>query len=59
MIASESFNVSLAIQESSWYVLKPNDRCTILVMMVRAQKPLIITSGLFDASLNMFMKVGF
>lgn len=58
VITSESFNVSLAIQESCWYDLRPNDRSTILVMMARAQKPLIITSGLFDASLSMFMKVG-
>lgn len=58
MITSESFNVGLAIQESSWYNLRSVDRVIILIMLARTQKPVVITSGFFDASLEMFMKVG-
>lgn len=59
LVTRESFNVNLAIQESCWYNLRPTDRVIISFMMARTQKPLVVTSGIFDASLSMFMKVWF
>lgn len=57
LLTSESFKVNLALQESCWYNLRSIDRASIMVMMAMSQRPLIITSGLFDASLSMFTKV--
>ncbi|KAL5280380.1 Or82a family protein [Megaselia abdita] len=54
LITNESFNVSLAIQESSWYNLRADERAFVLIMMARTQKPLHITSGVFVASLDTF-----
>lgn len=58
-ITSESFNVSIAIQESCWYNLHSSDRTVILIMMAKTQKTLHITSGVFIASLDTFTAVRF
>lgn len=59
LITSESFKVSLAIQESEWYNLCPDDRKMLVIIMLRSQKPLYITSSIFIASMENFFKVKF
>lgn len=59
LITFESFNVSVAIQESSWYYLKPSYRKVLLLMMVRAQKPLYFSGIVLVASMKTFLAVCF
>lgn len=59
LITSESFNVSMAIQESMWYNLPPREMKLVCFMMQRAQKPLDVTSVIFIASMENYMMVIF
>lgn len=41
-----------------WYSLKPNDARNLLMIMIRAEKPLYITAGrIFPMTLSMFCSV--
>lgn len=59
LITSESFKVSVAIQESNWYNLSTDERKLVGFVMSRAQKPLEITSVIFVASMENYMMVRF
>lgn len=57
LITSESFNVNLAVQQSQWYNLKPADRTMLVLIMMRAQRPIYIKSMFYDASMESFILV--
>lgn len=59
LITSESLNINSAVQQSQWYNLAPTDRKMLILVMMRAQKPLRIKSGFYDASMESFFLVGF
>lgn len=58
LITSESFNINSAIQQSQWYNLTPGDRKMLILIMMRAQRPLRIKSGFYEASMESFLLVG-
>lgn len=57
LISDESFYISLAIQESSWYNLNKFDRKTLIVMLIRAQSALEFSAGTNIASFDTFLTV--
>lgn len=56
-ITSESLNINIAVQLSQWNILEPAERKLLILVMLRAQKPLKIKSGLHEASMETFMFV--
>lgn len=58
LITSESLNINIAVQESQWYNLASEDRKMLILIMMRAQRPLRIKSGFYEASMESFLLVG-
>lgn len=56
-ITDESFNISFAIQQSSWYNLNRFDRKILIIILARAQNALEFSSGPFVASFKTFLIV--
>lgn len=47
-----------AIYDYKWYKLKPEEAKTLLLIMIRTNKPLYITAGkIFPMTLSMFCNV--
>lgn len=58
-ITHENFNISFAIQESAWYKLPARERFIIQIVIMRTQKLLHISAGIYVASLSTYMTVRF
>ncbi|XP_024867630.1 odorant receptor Or2-like [Temnothorax curvispinosus] len=44
-----------AVYDYAWYLLKPNDARNLMLIMIRADRPLYITAGkIFPMTLSMF-----
>lgn len=57
LITSESLNINTAVQQSQWYNLEPSDRKMLILIMMRAQRPVRVKSGFYEASMESFLLV--
>lgn len=47
-----------AAYDYAWYTLKPNEARSLMMIMIRAERPLYITAGkIFPMTLSMFCSV--
>ncbi|CAK9818434.1 Odorant receptor 45b [Anthophora plagiata] len=57
-LSNKSLSISNAAYSSPWYLLKPQDRRIIILLMIRSQRRLTITAGKFmDLTLEGFANV--
>jgi len=58
MIFGQAEGVYHAAYEYAWYSLKPNQAKNLMLIMIRAEKPMYITAGrIFPMTLSMFCSV--
>jgi len=58
MIFEQAEGVYHAAYEYAWYSLKPNQAKNLMLIMIRAEKPMYITAGrIFPMTLSMFCSV--
>ncbi|XP_029159453.1 odorant receptor 43a-like [Nylanderia fulva] len=55
MLIEKCDDIFYAVYDFAWYTLKPNEARSLMLIMIRAEKPLYITAGkIFPMTLSMF-----
>ncbi|KAF3054587.1 Odorant receptor 395 [Nylanderia fulva] len=55
MLIKKCDDIFYAVYDFAWYTLKPNEARSLMLIMIRAEKPLYITAGkIFPMTLSMF-----
>lgn len=58
MICVQCEDIYYAVYDYAWYSLKPKEAKSLMLIMIRADKPLYITAGkIFPMTLSMFCSV--